>query len=260
MTEEDGTTENAMATVEQPPEAPTVESDPDNMTVHTTLMLYRFIPIGKYVMSFDRCDARAHISGSTCGGACCCAIRRNVSAASNLVVRKQPLCNILRLLRDAALAFPLAFMFHLVPAVIWGPETSLGSSSNHIIMGYVWFVGWPVWFGIMQLFLRPWGIEVTTPEHDTFFVPFASYKHASEVVSWWQNNCKGNSSNDEEPLPQKPQLRRDPWFMVGWFFALFLVINMVVTGVLVMQCSNRGCCVDNGSTLDCCVETGYPDC
>ncbi|CAB9528379.1 expressed unknown protein [Seminavis robusta] len=250
--------------VETPPEAPAEQpapSDDDERILHTNLLLYRFLPVGSFTVTFDTTgnEKMAHISASCCG--CCAGTEQSVpmNDDTTLQVLQQPLCHCGRLVRDAGLAFVLAFLFHLIPSIIWGAEESLGSSSNHQLMGAVWFGGWPIWFIIMQ-FLRPWGIQIQTKNNDdnaTIFVPFASWKHATEVVACWE---KSKYETPMPPMPEKPSLFHDLQFIVGWIFFLVLIINMFVTGALVTDCNSRGCCKDDEDTLDCCVETGYPEC
>ena len=52
--------------------------------------------------------------------------------------------------RDIFASFLMAFLFHLIPSIIWGAENSLGTPSNHQMMGAVWFLGWPI-FGCLLL-------------------------------------------------------------------------------------------------------------
>ena len=51
----------------------------------------------------------------------------------------------------------------------------------------------------------------------------------------------------------------DAWLVVGLALLLGLVINMLVTGVIVGECMDRGCCKDEDDTLASCVATGYPN-
>ena len=267
------------------------------MSVHTNLLLYRFCPIGSYTIDFDLHNTQmAHISGSDCCF-CCCSTDASVPmnlTTTTLQVQRQYLWNWWRLLRDAGLAFVAAFLFHLVPAIIWGAEQSLGSPSNHQLMGAVWFIGWPIWFFIFQCFLRPWGIRIESSSSSNgigavaaaaasttaVFVPFASWKHATDIVIWWEKYNNRNQQEKEitqseqqqvsssqlptniyvEALPEKPKLICGIYFVVGWIFFLFLIVNMFVTGYLVAECNSQGCCKDDETTLDCCVETGYPEC
>lgn len=233
-------------------EDPNDDNRPNN-TINTYRMLYRFLPTGSCTLEFGHDNENLiHLRYSSCG----CQVDQTVSAVQSLQVCRQPVCHCLRLTRDAVLSFVVAFLFHLLPSIVWGAEESLGSSSNHQLMGAVWFLGWPIWFAVMQVLWRPWGIQITTAAKGDWFVPFDSWQHVTDVVAWWPTNKSSN-----EPVPARPRpLMFDPWFLFGWLFSLVLVTNMFVTGVLVFQCNERGCCKDDESTLDCCVETGYPEC
>ena len=67
--------------------------------------------------------------------------------------------SILAGIRDFFTSFVFAFLFHLVPSMIWGPVHVLGTPENHQAMGAVWFGGWVVWF-ILAVFMRPRGFTV----------------------------------------------------------------------------------------------------
>lgn len=227
-------------------------------TIHTYSLLYRFLPTGSCTLVFGHGNNTNEIQVQC--SSCLCQGDRRVASAESLQVRRQSVCHCWRLTRDAILSFVLAFLFHLLPSIVWGAENSLGSPSNHQLMGVVWFLGWPIWFAVMQVIWRPWGIQINTTSDkgssSSLFVPFDSWQHATDVVDWWQNK-----KNNGDPVPPRPRsLVADPWFLFGWIFSLILVINMFVTGVLVVQCNERGCCKDDETTLECCVETGYPEC
>ena len=146
-------------------ELPDVEFD--GAEVRTLLMMWRCVPLGVEALRvLPPASAAPRRTGV------CCTSTTALSIQSSTVC-KQPLCSMWRLLRDAAASFVLAFFFHLVPSIAWGAERSLGSPSNHALMGIVWFLGWPVWFVIVQA-LRPWGLRVEGGARRTVFVPFQS--------------------------------------------------------------------------------------
>jgi hypothetical protein len=168
------------------------------------------------------------------------------------------------LLRDLPIAFLAAFLFHLVPSIIWGAEVSLGSPANHQLVGVVWFAGWPVWFLVLQL-LRPWGLHCPyTPDGlgcTGTFIPFASHAHAKAVAEWWAAAArKHGASQEPPPLPLARCARRDvACTLVGLAVVIALVVNALVTAAAVQSSVNRGCCLDNATTLESCRATGYPD-
>ena len=143
----------------------------------------------------------------------------------------------------------LAFLFHLVPSIIWGAENSLGSSRNHQLMGVVWFGGWPCWWVFLQL-LRPWGLLVRD-SNVKVHIPLASWDEARAVAEWWGEGKIG------PPPPPAPTI--DAWLVVGLSALLALLANALYTGAEVVACMDRGCCKDDASTLASCRATGYPN-
>jgi len=224
--------------------------------VRTIHQLWRCVPCGTEVLEFfqDECEWWVDWRSQNCCWLCC-GPRRLRLAACAAQVGKQPLCNTARLIRDGACSFVVALLFHLIPAIIWGAERSLGSSQNHQLLGLVWFGGWPVWFVVLQL-LRPWGLHVRRGEcgcHNdctALFIPFQSYSHAHAVAAFW--------SAPSETQPPAATRLCDPWMCVGLCIWTGLWANAIFTGIRVIECSNRGCCKDDASTLDACVATGYP--
>lgn len=142
--------------------------------------------------------------------------------------------------------------------MIWGVEESLGSPSNHGKMGIVWFGLWPVWGGAM-IWLRPWGVWL---EASSTFVQTTNEGNAKKIAvllsssggSGSGNN--NNSSNKSNSLKiQKPNKARSVFgCLLFWFF----IINFLVTFVLVVRCSDRGCCKDDEATLLNCTQNGFP--
>jgi len=225
------------------------------------LFLYRCIPVQRGSLKLDIVDSSMHIRWEMC--CCSCAsVRIELEAVPKL--SRQPICSWFRLIRDLPIAFLAAFLFHLIPSIIWGAEVSLGSPANHQLMGVVWFVGWPVWFLLFQL-LRPWGLYCPgTPDGlgcTGTFIPFASHAHAKAVVEWWAAAAdKNGASQSPPPLPPAEFAPRDvACTVVGLAVVIALVANALATAVVIQSCMSRGCCFDNATTLDSCRNTGYPD-
>mmetsp|Transcript_10995 Transcript_10995/g.23492 ORF Transcript_10995/g.23492 Transcript_10995/m.23492 type:complete len:291 (-) Transcript_10995:198-1070(-) len=239
-------------------------SPTENFEVFTTFLVWRCIPSGLQRLTFQlvadgSCTNLLYTDASCC--CCCCAIKTQIPRGTAPVVRKQAFWNWPRLLRDAPLSFLLAFLIHLVPSIIWGAEESLGSPENHALMGVVWFGLWPVWYILLQL-LRPWGISLdltccACEAWGGIFVPFASYKHATEVCAYWRKAYTQRDPSVERP-PSRARLC-DAFMLIGILVLAGLLANAIYTGVEVLACSDRGCCADDKSTLDNCTATGYPD-
>lgn len=263
------------------------ERDTNDITSYslTSLdLLYSFIPVGCYKLRFEfsqegsNCDEERDEVGSKspiimicehgCLGQRCCrkSMELDWESLSASVEKKPYICCSWRILRDGINSFVFAFLFHLVPSVIWGPENALGSSANHQKMGVVWFGSWPVIFILLQ-YLRPQGIHFcgNTPRHGPrkkYFLPFPSKKYATDVKTWIETSKQliqqdGNTTSTIPSLPKKSHWSNVP-MIVGLTFLLFLIVNMFVTMKLVQDCTSRGCCKDNEDTLMSCRETGYP--
>ena len=216
------------------------------LSVRTYHLLWRCLLCSVETLSF--CDSRIIWESRCCW--CCCTlpvIRENVD---ELRAGYQPFLNAARLLRDAAVSFIVALLFHLIPSIIWGAEESLGSAHNHQLMGAVWFGGWPFWFLVMSA-LRPPGLHLSSGYCSTF-VPFNSLAHAQAVAAW-------RHSAPARPKPTASVPLCDAWMVAGLIVWLVLIGNGIFTGAEVMACIGRGCCKDDSNTIDCCVATGYPN-
>jgi len=170
----------------------------------------------------------------------------NLRPAPTVAKAKITCCTILR---DVLLSFVFAFLFHLIPSLIWGVETSLGSASNHQRMGAVWFGGWAIWCPLFIIGLRPWGLH-----HEGNFIQIPTKSDAERAAERWTSII---DSPDVLPTLQKQRLVQ-PAQIVGSFVFAFLIIWGLVTMSMVQACNDRGCCKDDSSTLDFCVKTGYP--
>ena len=262
------------------------ESAEKPIVVRTPLWIYRCIPGGFSKISFDPTTLQVSVGGVVCRFSpdLCTSTVPTVTFDSDIIVRKQACCEALvresiaamicqcegfaccealvRLARDLAGSFVLAFLVHLVPSIIWGAEVSLGSPSNHQLMGVVWFLGWPVWFVLLQL-LRPDGLSlrrrVAAVKFDDnprpIFVPFGSRAHAEAVKAWWE----GWQQNRSDPPPPPPPTRCGWPQAVGLLLLSGLVGDALATGSIVTACIERGCCLDDEATLASCRATGFPN-
>ena len=256
-----------------------LEATEKPIVVRTPLWIYRCIFGGFSKISFDPTTLQVSVGGVVCRFSPdpCTATVPTVTFDSEILVRKQACCGcccaefacceaLVRLARDLAGSFVLAFLVHLVPSIIWGAEVSLGSPSNHQLMGVVWFLGWPVWFVLLQL-LRPDGLSLRRRVSEDIalkfddnprpiFVPFGSRAHAEAVKAWWE----GWQQNRSDPPPPPP-----PWRCCGWPQAVGLLLlsllvgNALATGSIVTACIERGCCLDDEATLASCRATGFPN-
>ena len=268
-----------------------LESAEKQIVVRTPLWIYRCIPGGFSKISFDPTTLQVSVGGVVCcfSPDLCTSTVPTVTFDSDIIVRKQACCEALvrgvlrllvctpseefaccealvRLARDLAGSFVLAFLVHLVPSIIWGAEVSLGSPSNHQLMGVVWFLGWPVWFVLLQL-LRPDGLSLRRRVSEDIalkfddnprpiFVPFGSRAHAEAVKAWWE----GWQQNRSDPPPPPPPTRCCGWPQaVGLLLLSALVGNALATASIVTACIERGCCLDDEATLASCRATGFPN-
>ena len=233
-------------------------TDKRTLCIRSPFVLWRCVPCGFVDLTFrtDENGAPIHVSCHTAVCCWCCCEPQQLSLDSTVAVAKQPLCNGWRLLRDTGASFVLAFLFHLIPSVLWGAARSLGSPRNHALMGVVWFAGWPVFFAILQL-LRPWGLQLSPRAASARFVPFQSRAHAAAVAAWWMSRRDGKAGVAAQPPTRWTMC--NAWLVLGLLLWAVLWANALYTGVEVAACSGRGCCRDNATTLECCVATGYPN-
>lgn len=233
----------------------------DELKCKPVLLLYRCIPIQRGSLVFRTAASSMEVRWASC--CCpCAALRIELEAVPK--VGRQPLCSWARLLRDAPISFLAAFLFHLIPSIIWGAEKSLGSPGNHQLMGIVWFAGWPVWFLLLQL-LRPWGLHCSGTSDGLgctgVFIPFASHSHAKAVADWW-TQAAAKSRAGLPGLAPPPRSKSSPaeiaCMVIGLAVVLGLIGNALGTAAAIQSCMGRGCCFDNATTLDSCSATGYP--
>lgn len=258
--------------------------------------LYSSIPLGHFKLMFvhhimesgndeETDESRSSVIIMVCHyslvdvcGIRCCKKTINLDLKSlSMKVRRKPFYRdgsiafcCFHVIRDGLLSFLLAFLFHLVPSVIWGPENALGSSRNHAAMGIVWFGSWPVIACCLQC-LRPYGIQFEgynkfRKKKYTSFVSYPSKQYALEIQKWITTVkeeyilTQTTNHNTVVHVPPLPQL--NPWdhlpFLIRFTFFIGLITNMFVTLYLVQQCINRGCCKDDENTLTSCRDTGYP--
>ena len=128
-----------------------------------------------------------------------------------------------------------------------------GKSRESRGYGICGFLGWPMWFALMT-FARPAGLRVRYKSQSgvdrQHFIQLGVYSSqlAKNLEQAWKLG---------KTYPKMPRTWR--WStVIGTLIWIGLLVNMFYTGVMVMECSNRGCCVDNATTLDSCVATGYP--
>eukprot|EP00967_Tisochrysis_lutea_P051717 scaffold63935_cov39-Tisochrysis_lutea.AAC.1 len=200
-----------------------------HQAAHPLLLLYRCIPIQRGSLSFQRIGSVLEVQWEAC---CCSCAPIRIRLEDVPKVCRQPLCSWMRLLRDVPISFLAAFLFHLIPSLIWGAEVSLGSPSNHQTMGVVWFAGWPIWFIIFQL-LRPWGLHcpgtVDRVSCTGTFIPFASYYQAKAVAEWWAK-AAAEIHTLEHP-PSIPRVRFPPQDIACTAVGLAVVLALIANGV-----------------------------
>ena len=207
-----------------------------------------------------RCDVR-QTPGLVLAGGGNPGTRDDGEAAGRCVdvrVSRQPACTgqALSVASNVFWSFILAFLTHLVPSIIWGAASSLGSPRNHGRMGIVWFSLWPVYCAIMVL-ARPRGLIVTDDAGRDHFVQMtlATGDLAERVAAFWMQ--PHHLGKGETGTVQMPRMWR-PVTVVGTLVFIALLANAFYTGAAVVACMGRGCCRDNATTLPSCVATGYP--
>ena len=236
------------------PVATMVTSAEIDPKVHTYHLLWRCLPCGTETLSF-RADGTLVRHSRTC---CYCCCGPSVRDRAQLRVGYQPFCDAPRLLRDVLVSFLVAFLFHLIPSILWGAEASLGSPDNHRLMGAVWFGGWPIWFLVLSALRTP-GLHLDARAGccSAGFVPFHSYAHA-EAVAAWHASARADPRVKPAPVPS-PVPVIDVWLLAGLAAWAVLLGNAIYVAAEVAACMDRGCCRDDAATLDCCVASGYPN-
>ena len=218
-------------------------------------------------------------------GSCCCGGQGEIQfARANTVsvnAGKRPMClDPILWVRDVLASFVTAFLFHLIPSIIWGAEESLGTPENHQSMGAVWFLGWPL-FGSLFLCatLNVRGVLVEKAgKVKPFFIPLTHFNgdladrvaHAiTEHLDLATGACADESKSSTSTMNagSAPQFGKADGELLVWraptiFGVLFwsvLWINGIVTGVLVQNCMAAGCCLDDAATYVNCTTTGHPN-
>ena len=243
------------------PVATLIAEPPDDPRVYARHLLWRCLPCGTEMLTF-----RADGTIERCSRACCfCCCGPTVIGQPQLRAGYQPFCNAPRLLRDVLVSFLVAFLFHLIPSILWGAEESLGSPDNHRLMGAVWFGGWPMWFLVLSALRTP-GLHLDANPGccSAGFVPMHSYAHAEAVAAWrashaWRLNRLGADPVVKLAPAPAPAPLFDAWMLAGLVVWAVLVGNAIYVAAKVLSCHDRGCCRDDAATLDCCVATGYPN-
>lgn len=177
--------------------------------------------------------------------------------------------------RDILASFVMAFLFHLIPSIIWGAERSLGTPTNHQTMGAVWFLGWPL-FGCLLLgaTFQKKGIIIEELHSEDLiprrhFVQLTHFKgdlhkHVSRATERHLGLASEEQSH-ENAIRGLLELHGggiSKWRAAtvgGCLFWIILWVNGVVTGIVVQNCMASGCCLDNETTYDSCTTTGEPN-
>lgn len=217
----------------------------DNRVIMICNTAMTYVPYGKSTLVVE--DGSVVWKSTAC---CCCKSTGQLSLAPVPLVQKESI-TCYTVLRDLFLSFVFAFLFHLIPSLIWTPEASLGSPDNHQKMGMVWFGGWILlWFPLFIFVFRPWGVKCASGD----FIQMPTYEDAVTTVERW-GMCV--DSPGTMPSFKKPRFCKRP-HLIGSFVLAVMLVWGLVTMSLVQECNGRGCCKDDASTLDACVATGYP--
>ena len=194
--------------------------------------------------------------------------------------KRPPCLNPLLIIRDVFLSFVTAFLFHLIPSIIWGAEESLGTPENHQSMGSVWLWGWPV-FGCLFLgaTLNVRGVLVEQAGRaNPCFISLTHFTGdlAVRVAHTFTEHPKLGvaASADDLEISTTSANTGSVQFLgtsdgglstwraptiAGVLFWSVLWINGIVTAVLVQTCMARGCCLDDATTYVNCTTTGLPN-
>ena len=163
-------------------------------------------------------------------------------------------------LATTAMAFLLAFMFHLVPSVAIGVEVVLGSALAHQQLGVVWFAGWPV-FIILLIGLKAAterGIDIADAASGTrHYVPVGSYGEAAALKAALLQRVPttGLAAGGElggGALRANGARCRNICAGVGTALFAFLVVFTGVTANLIMECGAKNNQTAGANCTHCC--------